>query len=611
MADATNATAPDRGDTAAAFETNAAAAGAEVDFLAILSAAEIRNQTFIGAIQRNSWQQSIKAFHSQHPVDSKYRTDAYRNRTKLFKPKTRAAVRKNLASAASALFSNTDVVSVKAQYDDNPVKLASAKVIHELLNYRLDRTTARAGIPWFLIAMGACLDGQLQGICVSKQLWEFETVDEIHATTIVESVVDPVSQEPIFGEDGLPLTQSREERVTKTRRTKDRPMSINMPPENVICDLAAPWYDPVQGGDYWSVVHPMTISQAKTMLKNPGKSGEAWLPVTDEQLEATSQDYTAKGVRLARGKGTDRLDNRGDADPAAGKVKHGIVFMYENFCRVDGVDYHYWSVGTRVYASKVRKTEEAYPEQFGDRPYTMGYAALETHQLFPMSPVEAWRPLQNELNDQTNLRIDILKQALSPPLKVRQGTIFDWKQVQRRGGPDATVVVAKMDDLEYLQPPSPTGASMAEMNYMSADFDELSGSFSTSSVQTNRSLNETVGGMRLMSGAANGVTEFDLRVWTETWVEPTLRQIVRLEQYYEDDQTILAICSQRAKMERFGVEQITDEDLMEEVSLRVNVGSGATDPMQRIQKLAAGLQILGTAAPFFDRPTKLNAEEIS
>ena len=66
------------------------------------------------------------------------------------------------------------------------------------------------------------------------------------------------------------------------------------------------------------------------------------------------------------------------------------------------------------------------------------------------------------------------------------------------------------------------------MERLNADFDDLAGNFSIGSVQTNRSLGETVGGMKMMTSNANAAGEFDLRIFVETWVEPTLRQIVKL-----------------------------------------------------------------------------------
>lgn len=602
-----NAGAPDEGIPSGNYE----AAGTSFDFLKLVQSAETQNEQFLAAIQRQSWQQTIRAFRNQHLVGSKYGTAPYRNRSKIFRPKIRTAVRKNLAAAASAMFSTSDVVQIKAEYDSNPVKNASAAVLHQIANYRLDRTSVKGGIPWFLMAMSANLDAQLTGVCASKQFWEREVSIETHDIEVEEEYEEPVIDEetgyPMFGLDGQQMTQVKTRIRQDTEEVehviKDRPMVMTMPPEHVMIDPAAPWYDPAQLSPYLIGKFPMAIEDAMMMMQNPGRSGTQWLELTEAELKQAASDYQTKSVRVERSGGVDRFDAGSSRDD------NRIVWFYECFFRVGGVDYTFWTVGTRFYASVVRTTREAYPEQLGQRPYTYGYGQIESHNLAPMSMAESLMPLQIEANDLANLNLDTKKQSLSPIAVVRQGTVFDWKQLQHRGAADSTVIVKNVDDLRFETTPANSNAYQ-EMNLLNVDMDDLSGSFAGSSVQANRQLNETVGGMRLLSGSANAVTEFDLRVWVETWVEPTLRQAVRCMQYYEDDDLIFEIAGARAKMfERYGVDEITDQDLEAEVSVSVNVGIGSSDPMQKLMKFGQAMQVIAQAAPFFDRPRKLNGEE--
>ena len=621
---------PEKRDDQTATTNTENAAGAEAylngehfDFLKVVRSARVASMTQIAALQKTAWMNAHRFYRNQHIVDSKYSKAPYRNRSKLFRPKTRAAVRKALATAASALFSTSKVVSVDAERDSNPIKLVSAKVIEEVLNYRLDRTATKSGIPWFLMSMGACLDSQLHGICVSKQYWEREvayeerTVD-VQTDTVVEPELDNGS--PVFDETGAQSMVARQifekQRQQTQVVTKDRPMIALCPPENVFVDQAAPWYNPIQLSGYLSVKWPMTVDEAKAMMNSPAKGGAVeWLEVPDEAFSFGRDDYNDQGVRTQRQGGTDRYQAaRGtgsltDGDPQ--RKAGDIVWMYENFVRIDGCDYHFWSIGDQTYASKIKPTRDVYPEQFGERPYAMGFAMVEPHNIYPMGPVESWMPMQMEINELVNLRIDTVKQNLSPIAKVRQGSIFDWKQLQHRGGADTTIIVRDPKDLDFVTPPGASAQSYQEMERMNVDFDEVAGTFSTGSVQSNRDLNQTVGGMRLLSGAANAVSEFDLRTWVETWVEPTLRQIVRTIQYYENDEVILALAGDRAAplFERYGINQITDQDLETEVSVKVNVGIGAADPMQRITKLVGAMQIIANAAPFLDKKPRLKAEE--
>src|SRR5581483_8509487 len=62
--------------------------------------------TYIDSNYRKVWEDSIRAFNNKHSSDSKYNTELYKKRSSLYRPKTRAIIRKNEAAAASAYFSN-------------------------------------------------------------------------------------------------------------------------------------------------------------------------------------------------------------------------------------------------------------------------------------------------------------------------------------------------------------------------------------------------------------------------------------------------------------------------------------------------------------------------
>ena len=50
----------------------------------------------------------------------------------------------------------------------------------------------------------------------------------------------------------------------------------------------------------------------------------------------------------------------------------------------------------------------------------------------PLSPVETLRPLQQEINDITNLRLDNLKQVIQPVALVKRGKKIDTDGLKRR-----------------------------------------------------------------------------------------------------------------------------------------------------------------------------------
>ena len=56
---------------------------------------------FVESSLRAQWERNQRAFQNRHPGGSKYFSDAYKHRTKLFRPKTRSVIRQGEAHAAA------------------------------------------------------------------------------------------------------------------------------------------------------------------------------------------------------------------------------------------------------------------------------------------------------------------------------------------------------------------------------------------------------------------------------------------------------------------------------------------------------------------------------
>lgn len=579
-----------------------------------------------------SWSRNYRAFANRHMNGSKYDTYRYRARSKLFKPKTRAAVRKNDATAAQSMFSTEDVVSITPERAGDKLQMSMARFLHEDMNYRLDRSNKWAGPNWFLTAIGARQDTQLAGICVSKQYWEYEE-------RTISKYVDVQSQTIMLDETGMPVIDiptgqpvmqvTVEQGIEDTVEiVRDRPMILLIPPEHAMIDRTGDWRDPIQEGGFFIAAMPARIDDVEYIVEQQASrnvmGGGAWRSDIDlaqlRQAKTQKQDNAA-AVRRARDDGMDRYDG------AFQGKDNETVWLYECFYRKDGEDWHYWVLGESILLSDPRPTIESYPEQAGDRPYVRGLGALESHKTHPMAPVESWQPLQMEINDTTNLTLDAMKMSISPITKIKKGKGVDLKQVQNRG-PDASLMVVDMDDVMFDRAPSPDGNSQLSVNIMSNDMDELAGVFAQGSVQSNRMLNETVGGMQMLSASANALTEFDLRVWVETWVEPALAQFVNLIKHYESDEVVIAVAGERAglienlvagdgnhqALDPQGQQQDAEEeqnpfeppisihDALESldkahVAIKVNVGIGALDTTQRMQRFMGGVNITKDLAP--------------
>jgi hypothetical protein len=578
------------------------------DYLHLITIAEQQANLYVQQVNRRAWSRSYRAFHNEHFVGSKYGHRDWAQRSKIFRPKTRSAVRKDGAAVAASLFGTVDAITCSAGDEADAGQRAAAALMQELINYRTDRTSGRAAIPWFLIAMGARQDAQIAGICASKQYWRLE-LRKSHDEVVPPEMSDVRDQMS----EGTNLT-SDIQHLTSAGRTRpvyvpdiDRPDIRLFPPENVIIDPAADWTNPAQSAAYLLLKYPMRLYEVEKKTRDPLNP---WKELPPDLLKGTAEasKFDAAAIRRAREFGLDRFDETQNS------AEFDIIWVYEAFIRIDGEDKCFFALGDKAFLTDPKPTREVYPEQAGDRPVTIGYGALEAHRIYPMAPVESWQQTQQEINDVANLYLDTMKQNVAPVTKVVRGRSVDLEALHRRG-PNSHILVTRLDDIDFARPVDIPQSVIVGMEKLDVDMDDLAGQFNAGSVQTNRTLNDTVGGLKLIAGASNAVQEFDIRLWIETWAEPALAQVVRLEQYYESDEIILGIAGQRAQLwQKHGVNRITDDLMDHQVTIRINAGLGVGDPQQRLAKFrdatAVAAPLLAQSPDFQMGKIKLNIAEI-
>lgn len=526
--------------------------------------------TYVDSNYRKQWEDGLRMFQGRHPRESKYNSDAYKYRSRLFRPKTRSVVRRHEAIASAAFFSNVEVVSVSATDESNPMQLASAEINKELLQYRLTKT-----IPWYMTVMGAMQDACTVGVVCSYQSWKYRAKKG-------------PKQVQIVGQDdsGMPIAQE----VQSVEVIEDRPDVQLMPVENLRIDPAANWIDPIRSSPYAIRMVPMYMQDVRLMMEEADeKTGQPkWKKYSDGEIRSSTRQNTDE-TRQAR------EQRREDSTDQGALNEYEIVWAHENFIRWKGEEFVYWTLGTELLLTSPKPLKEVYFH--GERPIVMGCVIVETHKPYPNGPATLGKDLQAEANEIVNQRLDNVKLVLNKRWLVKRGQNVDIESLQRNVAGGVTLVNDTERDVQEVNWPDVTASAFQEQDRVNLDYDELVGNFSQSSVQTNRSMNETVGGMNLISGSANVMVEYDLRVFTETWMEPVLRQLVLLEQHYETDTVVLALAGQRAELfQRFGVDQITDDLLMQELTLTVNVGAGATDPNQRLGRFVGALQTYANIA---------------
>jgi len=537
-------------------------------FLQMTREADSQALQYIGQVNRKSWERGYRALHQEHFDGSKYRSDDYRNRSRLFIPKTRTAVRKDMAAVAASMFGSVDAVNCAAGNEGDPEQRASAAVVKELVNYRTDRKSHRTSIPWFHVAMGSRQTSLVTGICLSKQSWKLE--------------LKKTNVEDVTGADGV----KRKRDVWKPYF--DRPDVELIPPENFTIDPAADWRNPAQDAAYILIKWPMRYDEIRRKQKDPRRP---WKKLDESVLRSCGEgaQMQAETIRRAREQGLDRFDRTQNIQ------EFDVIWVWEVYMRTAGQDWTFLCINGEHMLTDPEPVEDVYPEQAGERPLALGYGAFEAFRIFPMSSVESWQMLQQESNDIRNLALDSLKQNIMPVTKVVRGRNVDLDQLKRRGQGTSIMVTAK-DDVTWEKVQSVGADVQAMTQKLDIEFDDLSGQQNYGTVQDNNNLGKTLGGLKLAAGAANAVQEFDIRIWIETWAEVVLAQVVRLEQYYESDPIVIGLCADRAKLlQKHGINEVTDQLLENNVTIQVNVGLGAGDPQQRLAKFQSATQV---AMPF-------------
>ena len=542
---------------------------------------------YLDANIRYQWEKNLSLFNSNHPPGSKYNSAAYEKRSKFFRPKTRTAVRNLQAAMTVAFFTNEDVISIDAANPNDPTNAAAAIVTQAVMQYRLTNT-----IPWFQTMTAALQDAAVQGVCISHQYWDFKENKESYIE------VDSVN-EPITDDEGEPQVH---EQITAV---KDSPVIELISPENIRIDPAADWADPIKSTPYIVHLIPMYLQDIREKID----SGD-WLDVTDEELLSTGeQNETDNATRLVRDE--PRMDPKENETSSSDLKDFWIIWVHKNIVKIEGVDHCYFTAGSDFLLSEPQPLREMYPWlRHGERPYVMGCVNLEAHKIYPSGTVELTEELQSAANDIWNQRFDNVKLAMNKRYHIRRDRNIDLDALFRSVPGGAVEMDDPDQDVRIVETRDVTGSAYAEQDRINMDFDELQGNFSTSTVQGARNLNETVGGMQLLAGSSSSIAEYVLRTFSETWVEKTLKQLLRLEQYYETDPIILAVAGQAAEQSflRFNTDEMMDELLKQDVLLKVNVGMNATDPLRKVQNLLNGVTAL---AQFPGVAEKLNLPEIT
>ena len=395
--------------------------------------------TYIDGNYRQKWDDSIRAFNNEHPSGSPYNGDIARKRSNLFRPKTRAIIRKNEAAAAAAFFSNMDLIDIEPMNSEDKNEVVSAEVTKQLIQYRLTKT-----IPWFQVTMGAIQDAQVQGACVSHVYWRF-----------IE----------------------RHDKKGDRESLEDRPCVDLIPIENLRIDPSAHWLDPINTSPYLIHLQPMYWCDIQDRMNYPNPKGQQWKEYSSTRV--FSQGVDTDSTRQAR--------NQLQEDPAQQKREisdYDIVWVHRHIHRWDGQDWEFYTLFSQLLLTDPEPLVKTV--WHGKRPYVLGNAILEAHKPLPTPLPILVKPLQDEANAVQNTRMDNVLFVLNKRYIAKRGKNVDIASLLRNTPGSVTLADNPEEDVRELEFEDITQSSYLEQDRIDGDFSDLVGNFNPMQVQAQR-----------------------------------------------------------------------------------------------------------------------------
>lgn len=516
------------------------------DFLQRAKDAFAFSTTYMDSNLRKPLDDSLRAFNNQHAADSKYNSETFRRRSHLYRPKTRAVIRKNEAAAAAAFFSNFDLINTEPADPTSKEEIISADVMKQIIQERLT-----VSIPWFKVAIGGFQDSMVQGVVGAHIYWRFRT---------------------------------RNDRKQGHVQVEDRPVIDLIPRENLRFDPSADWMDPIHTSPYVIHLMPMYLCDVTERMEHPDPKGQRWHDLPTETL-MTARCDSDDSTRAARLKGNTQDPSQQDRTIS----DYDLVWVHRHIHRWNGEDWEFYTLNSQhMLTDPAPLIENVW---HGMRPYELGCSILETHTTNPSSIPTLTRELQEEANDVQNSRSDNVKFVLNKRWFVKRGKNVDVASLVRNVPGGATMVDDVEKDIKEVSWQDVTQSAYLEQDRINSDFDDLAGNFSPTQAAAQRGARESFRTVNAVQSPASMLTEYTLKTYVESFLLPVLRQVVLLEQFYESDEVLLGIAGQKAKItQRFGQQEITDALLERKMTVTINIGMGATNPDTKLQRFQGAIQ---------------------
>lgn len=579
----------------------------EAEAIRISKEAYTTSTTYVDNNFRRQWETDLRYFDGRHAADAKYYKDAYKHRAKTFRPKSRSISRRMEALVAAAFFSNDRKADVQAFNEDDPLAVGTARMIGNLLDYRLKNT-----IPWFLTVVGGMQDAVKTGVVCSYNHWLYKTITRKEKQSV--PYIDAATGQPAFDPmTGEPLTFEQEVEVEKV--VEDRPDVALFPVEYVRISPNANWRDPINTSPYVGRVVPMYVHEVRQRMLKPDRYGRQWKDFSEAEIKSSG---VLEGYDTTQ---QTRLGNRQNPQEDTSEVKdYEIVWCIEWFVDRGNGRIVYWTLGMDKLLADPEPIEDCYLH--GKIPITMGYCVVETHKVMPKGLIGLGGAVQRAINNTANNREDNVALVLNKQYAIRSGQQVDTTNLMYGIPGGVTAFQNPKEDIVPLEWNDVTSSAYQEQDRFNVEYDELVGNFSSQSVMTNRALNQTVGGLEILGEGAATLSEFTVKTLVESWMQPTLNQLALLEQYYESDEMIMSLAGKAAQQAYRpsgrgaqnkqapvppSIEQMVDHLIDAMCFVKIDVGMNATDPNRKLFRLTTAVNQVATAMS--NLPPSFNAAE--
>lgn len=511
---------------------------------------------------------NISNWRSLHPEGSKYHHPSFRARSRTFRPKTRALGRRVEAAVAVALFATSDLVSVRSWNQNDPMAQARAALKQKLMQYRLEQDETW----WFLTCIGAAQDGFVAGVMISHEYWKYRKVTDERYNIYRYDHAD--------GGMHFDLQKDSNDIIIENRPCVDL-----VPIERIRFDPACDWRDPVRSSPFWIHEAPTYVGEVKAQVDSgvadalpPGKMDDTyWWAIA-------SDDYDS--IRAAR-EGT-RIDKYSEKK---GIPDSQTINVRKHIHRIDGRDWYFETLSDILMLRSPQLLTDVFPHlKEGDRPYKMGMLVPEAHKVYPSAPTQLVENIQDEINEESNLRRDTVKMATFGRWEVRRNASVDVATL-KAGVPSSAIMVDKIGgDIGELKQRDVPPSAFQEDQRLQMDLDDISGQMTPATMDANKAMNsdQTLGGMNLLEGQQGQVRDLEMRVFVKTWAEPVLQEVHDMISTYESDEQVLGDVAGNTGV---STQQLLDS-LKERSRVKIDVGFNSTSPEKRIGRLMLGLGTL-------------------